>query len=63
MNLPCRMALLGALLVLAAWLLRRLNVYPPIKNITWSGGWLLCIISGSLISIFGNCGTWDECQQ
>lgn len=63
MNLPCRMALLGALLVLAAWLLRRTNVYPPIKNITWSGGWLLFIISGWLISIFGNCGTWDEWQQ
>jgi uncharacterized membrane protein len=63
MNLPCRMALLGALLVLVAWLLRQFRVYAPIKDITWSGGWLLFIISGWLISIFGNCGTWDEWQQ
>jgi uncharacterized membrane protein len=63
MNLPCRMALLGALLVLVAWLLRQFRVYAPIKDITWSGSWLLFIISGWLISIFGNCGTWDEWQQ
>ena len=63
MNLPCRMALLGALLVLAAWVLRRLRVYAPIKDITWTGGWLLFLLSGWLISIFGNCGTWDEWQQ
>lgn len=63
MNLPCRMAVLGALLVGIAWILRPLKVYAPIKRITWSGGWLLLIISGWLISIFGNCGTWDEWQQ
>lgn len=63
MNLPCRMALLGALLVIVAWLLRQFKVYAPIKDITWTGGWLLFIIAGWMISIFGNCGTWDEWQQ
>ncbi|TWF39678.1 hypothetical protein FHW36_105117 [Chitinophaga polysaccharea] len=63
MNLPCRMALLGVLLIGMAWGLRQLKVYPPIKNISWTGGWLLFIISGWLISIFGNCGTWEEWQQ
>jgi hypothetical protein len=63
MNLPCRMALLGAVLVLLAWGLRKLPVYSPIKDITWTGGWLLFIISGWMISIFGNCGTWDQWQS
>lgn len=63
MNLPCRMALLGVLLIGMAWGLRQLQVYAPIKNISWTGGWLLFIISGWLISIFGNCGTWEEWQQ
>jgi len=63
MNLPCRMALLGVLLTGVAWLLRQFRIYPPIKDITWSGGWLLLLISGWLISVFGNCGTWDEWQQ
>ncbi|MFY0255872.1 hypothetical protein ACDQ55_18165 [Chitinophaga sp. 30R24] len=63
MNLPCRMALLGTVLVLLGWLLRQCRVYAPVQDITWSGGWLLFIISGWMISIFGNCGTWDEWQQ
>ncbi|NLR82090.1 hypothetical protein [Chitinophaga eiseniae] len=63
MNLPCRMALLGVLLTGMAWGLRQLKVYAPIKDISWTGGWLLFIISGWLISIFGNCGTWEEWQQ
>ncbi|MCW3464679.1 hypothetical protein [Chitinophaga nivalis] len=63
MNLPCRMALLALLLIAAAAIMRRTRVYTPVKEITWSGGWLLFMIAGWLISIFGNCGTWQEWQD
>lgn len=63
MNLPCRMALLGAVIILLGWAARRAAVYQPVKEITWGGGWLLFMISGWLISIFGNCGTWQEWQE
>ncbi|GEP89264.1 hypothetical protein SAMN05660909_01648 [Chitinophaga terrae (ex Kim and Jung 2007)] len=63
MNLPCRMVLLAALIILLGWVLRRQRVYQPIADMTWNGGWLLFLVSGWLISIFGNCGTWEEWQQ
>ncbi|RFS22033.1 hypothetical protein DVR12_15435 [Chitinophaga silvatica] len=62
MNLPCRMILLGAVLIIIGWVQRRWRVYPPIADMTWAGGWLLFLLSGWLISIFGNCGTWEEWQ-
>lgn len=63
MNLPCRMAVLGFLLLLAGTLVKNTRLYAPIKDITRSGGWLLFLISGWLISIFGNTATWSEWQQ
>ncbi|CAL1519246.1 hypothetical protein MMC2321_02993 [Chitinophaga sp. MM2321] len=63
MNLPCRMVLLSAVMILLGWAARRTHIYQPVKDITWSGGWLLLMISGWLISIFGNCGTWQEWQD
>ncbi|NSL85475.1 hypothetical protein [Chitinophaga solisilvae] len=63
MNLPCRMALLAGIMILAARIMRNTNLYEPVKDITWSGSWLLFMLSGWLISIFGNCGTWQEWQE
>ncbi|MFB6454326.1 hypothetical protein ACE38W_03560 [Chitinophaga sp. Hz27] len=63
MNLPCRMAVLGLVLIIAAALMKNTKLYSPIRDITHSGGWLLFMISGWLISIFGNTGTWDQWQQ
>ncbi|RBL89680.1 hypothetical protein [Chitinophaga flava] len=62
MNLPCRMALLALLLIAAGWVMKHRAVFLPAKEITWAGGWLLFMLSGWLISIFGNCGTWQEWQ-
>ncbi|MBV8252201.1 MAG: hypothetical protein JO154_06290 [Chitinophaga sp.] len=63
MNLPCRMAVLGALLVIAGAIMKNTKLYTPIKDLTYTGGWLLFLMSGWLISIFGNSGTWAEWQQ
>jgi hypothetical protein len=63
MNLPCRMILLGAVILLGAWLARGTKMYKPVKDITWTGGWLLLLLSGWLISIFGNTGSWEEWQE
>lgn len=63
MNLPCRMILLGVVMLLTGWLARRTTIYKPVKEITWTGGWLLLLLSGWLISIFGNTGSWQEWQE
>lgn len=63
MNLPCRMALLAVVMIVLAWLARRTDLYPPVKDITWSGAWLLFLLSGWLISIFGNTAGWQEWQE
>lgn len=62
MNLPCRMILLGAVMIGAGWLMKRTAIFLPAKEITWGGGWLLFMLSGWLISIFGNSGTWEQWQ-
>ncbi|HVI48433.1 MAG TPA: hypothetical protein VM802_26420 [Chitinophaga sp.] len=63
MNLPCRMALLAAAMILLAWLARKAPVFQPVKSLTWTGSWLLFLLSGWLISIFGNCGTWQQWEE
>ncbi|NIG55237.1 hypothetical protein [Chitinophaga sp. Cy-1792] len=63
MNLPCRMVLLGLVLIIAAALMKNTKLNSPIRDITHSGGWFLFMISGWLISIFGNTGTWEQWQQ
>ncbi|RAJ73518.1 hypothetical protein CLV59_11371 [Chitinophaga dinghuensis] len=63
MNLPCRMAVLGGIMVIAGTVMKNTRLYTPIKMLTYAGGWLLFLLSGWLISIFGNTGTWSEWQQ
>jgi len=63
MNLPCRMLLLAAIMLLAHRLALPHKKYRAVQHITWAGGWLLLLLAAWLISIFGNSGTWSEWQQ
>lgn len=63
MNLPCRMFLLAVLMLGAHRLATSYKRYLPMQPITWTGTWLLLLLSAWLISIFGNSGTWSEWQQ
>lgn len=63
MNLPVRMLPLGVLLLLVSWPIRASHVPENTKQLMWYGGWLLLLISGWLISIFGNSATWEYWQQ
>lgn len=63
MNLPFRMVILGVFMLLVHQLFRHNHYYKQVKHISWTGGWLLLFLSGWLISIFGNSGSWDEWQH
>jgi hypothetical protein len=62
MNLPCRLFVLAAVMLLLHRLALRSKKYHAIQHITWAGGWLLLLSSAWLISVFGNSGTWSEWQ-
>ncbi|PUZ25699.1 hypothetical protein DCC81_15645 [Chitinophaga parva] len=62
MNLPVRILPLGALLLLVAWPVRVSKVPENTKQLLWYGGWLLVLVAGWLISIFGNSATWEHWQ-
>lgn len=63
MNLPCRMILLAFIMVGLHWLFRNDRLYKQVKDITWIGSWLLLLLSGWMISIFGNSASWEEWQH
>ncbi|SEW44591.1 hypothetical protein SAMN05428988_5807 [Chitinophaga sp. YR573] len=63
MNLPCRMFLLAVIMLGVDLIFRNIKKYKRVEDITWVGSWLLLLLSGWLISIFGNSGTWDEWQH
>ncbi|MVT08866.1 hypothetical protein [Chitinophaga tropicalis] len=63
MNLPCRMLLLGVIMLLCHQLFKHNRYYKPLKHISWTGTWVLLFLSGWMISIFGNSGNWDEWQH
>lgn len=63
MNLPCRMFVLAAIMLLAHRVAVSYRKYQAVQHITWAGGWLLLLLSAWLISVFGNSGTWSEWQQ
>ncbi|PUZ19787.1 hypothetical protein GA0116948_12026 [Chitinophaga costaii] len=62
MNLPVRMLPLGGLLLLISGALRNTQVPAQTKQLLWYGGWLLLLVAGWLISIFGNSATWENWQ-
>lgn len=63
MNLPCRMILLAFIMVGIHLIFRNNRLYKQVKHITWTGSWLLLLLSGWMISIFGNAATFEEWQQ
>jgi len=63
MNLPCRMVLLAVIMIGLHWLFRNYRLYKQVKYITWAGSWLLILLSGWMISIFGNTATFEQWQQ
>jgi len=63
MNLPCRMVLLSVVMIALHWLFRNYRLYKQVKYITWAGSWLLLLLSGWMISIFGNTATFEQWQQ
>ena len=63
MNLPCRMILLAVIMLLMHGVVYKNKHYRRIGDITWTGAWLLLLLSGWLISIFGNSASWEEWQQ
>lgn len=63
MNLPCRMVLLTMLMIGLHWLFRNNRLYKQVQHITWAGSWLLLLVSGWMISIFGNTASFEEWQQ
>ncbi|MBW8687331.1 hypothetical protein [Chitinophaga rhizophila] len=63
MNLPCRMVLLAVLMIGIHSLFRKNRLYSAVKHITWAGSWLLLMVSGWMISIFGNTASFEEWQQ
>jgi hypothetical protein len=63
MNLPCRMFLLAVIMLGIDLIFRRNRKYKKVEDITWAGSWLLLLLSGWLISLFGNSASWDEWQH
>lgn len=63
MNLPCRMVLLAIIMMGIHTIFYKNKHYKRIEDITWTGAWLLLLLSGWMISIFGNTAGWEEWQQ
>jgi hypothetical protein len=63
MNLPCRMFLLAVVMLGLHLLLRKIKHYRRVEDISWAGSWLLLLLSGWLISIFGNSADWDAWEH
>lgn len=63
MNLPCRTILLAFIMIGFHQLFHNYRLYKPVRGITWTGSWLLLLLSGWMISIFGNSATWEEWQH
>lgn len=63
MNLPCRMVLLSLLMMGIHAAFYKNKHYKRIEDITWTGAWLLFLLAGWLISVFGNSANWEEWQQ
>ncbi|SHN27858.1 hypothetical protein SAMN05216311_10847 [Chitinophaga sp. CF418] len=63
MNLPCRTILLAFIMTGLHQLFRNNRLYKQVKDITWTGSWLLLLLSGWMISIFGNSASWEEWQH
>lgn len=63
MNLPCRMFVLAVLMLGLDLLFRQIKQYRRVQDISWAGSWLLLLLSGWLISIFGNSADWDAWQH
>ncbi|GAA4300513.1 hypothetical protein [Compostibacter hankyongensis] len=62
LNLPCRLFLLSALLLLATGVTRRYRSLEYTQALSWYGSWLLLLLAAWLISIFGNTATWEAWQ-
>lgn len=54
MNYPLRMTVLGIVMVVGAWLLRRSMPFDFFHNITWHFSWMYLLLSGLILSISGN---------
>lgn len=54
MNYPLRMAVLGLLMVAAAWGLKQIHPFNFFHNITWHFSWIFFLFSALALSISGN---------
>lgn len=65
MNYPLRMTVLGLLMIIGSWFLRKMKGFEFFKNISWHAGWLFFLLSGLALSVSGNLDfeVWDAVKQ